>query len=263
MRSDPLKRLARDWNRLGRRNAFGAILTGGSGAIQAWNTDAFFATGGLDVGRFMTNLSDLAAGSKRGRALDFGCGVGRITRALAAHFDSVTGVDVSPSMIEQARALNADMPRCEFLVNSEPHLAMFPSARFDVVYCRLVLQHIPAPLQPGYIEELIRVLAPGGVLMFQLPERIKSPLARYLVAPVAAGTLKQHLPLAVIRTYRLLTYLYVIARPGPRMEMRGLPFGQVSALIAQSGARLLAAIPDESHGLASVRGFEYWVTRNS
>lgn len=39
----------------------------------------------------------------RKHALDFGCGVGRLTQALAAHFDEVTGVDISPSMIKLAK----------------------------------------------------------------------------------------------------------------------------------------------------------------
>ena len=42
----------------------------------------------------------------RALALDFGCGAGRLSRALAAHFEHVVGVDVSASMIETARALN-------------------------------------------------------------------------------------------------------------------------------------------------------------
>ena len=40
----------------------------------------------------------------RRSALDFGCGIGRLSQALAEHFDQVYGVDISPKMIELARA---------------------------------------------------------------------------------------------------------------------------------------------------------------
>ena len=53
-------------------------------------------------------LEDLGVTVSRGRALDFGCGAGRLTRALAARFESVVGVDVADAMLDKARALNAD-----------------------------------------------------------------------------------------------------------------------------------------------------------
>src|SRR6185436_21122089 len=100
------------------------------------------------------------------------CGVGRLPRALAAHFQTVVGMDVARSMIERAQKLNADCAGCTFTVNRSTRLRGVPDGAFDVVYCRLVLQHIRPVLVRRYIPELIRVVAPGGVLMFQLPEVI-------------------------------------------------------------------------------------------
>src|SRR3954469_25068880 len=89
------------WNRLGRRNAFGAILTV-DGKIADWNIDEFLATGRVDVDRFLADLTRLLPTAARTSVLDFGCGVGRVTRLLADHFETVVGTDVAPSMIEQA-----------------------------------------------------------------------------------------------------------------------------------------------------------------
>jgi SAM-dependent methyltransferase len=261
MRLPRLSRFGRDWNSLGRRNPYGAILTGESGALSIWDAEAFFATGRADVARFVGDLTRIAPHVKRGRALDFGCGVGRITRSLGTEFNVVVGVDVAPTMIERARVVNAGFPQCEFVLNREPHLAGLASGSFDVVYSRLVLQHISMSLVRGYLPELIRVLAPDGVLMFQLPESIEPPLKRFLDAPVVGGTLKHRVPRPLTRAYRRLKYLYLIATSGPRMKMSGLPFGEVARLIARSGGLLLAAVPDESHGIPTVRGFEYWVTK--
>src|SRR5262245_19348484 len=113
---DLLHRFGWEWERLGRRNALGAILTR-DGRVANWDEAEFLATGRADAARFLTDLSAIAPSAARTRALDFGCGVGRITRALAEYFDEVVGVDVASSMIERARALNADRPRCRFVLN--------------------------------------------------------------------------------------------------------------------------------------------------
>lgn len=257
------RRFGRDWDRLGRENPYGAILTGDSGALSAWDTDAFFATGRTDVAQFVADLARIAPHVRRGRVLDFGCGVGRITRSLAAHFDSVVGMDVAPTMIARARVLNAALPNCEFVLNRGCRLTGCQTRSFDVVYSRLVLQHVPPPLVRVYVPELIRVLSPGGILMFQLPEPTEPPLKRFLDAPVAGGTLQERLPLGLIRGYRRLKYAYLAMTSGPRMRTSGLPFEQVDRLIAGCGANLLAAVPDESHGIPTVRGFAYWVTKRS
>src|SRR3954462_2001563 len=136
-------RFARDWNSLGQQNPYGAILTGEAGTLAPWNDQQFFETGQRDADRFIETLSRLMPTVRRLRALDFGCGVGRVTRALATHFESVTGVDAAPAMITQARALNAEFSNCDFVANRAGDLKQFPSGSFDVVYSRLVLQHVP------------------------------------------------------------------------------------------------------------------------
>ena len=109
-------------------------------------------------------------------ALDFGCGVGRTTRALAPHFEKVTGLDISATMIERARDLNRDVANVEFTCNARPDLAIFPAATFDLVACDIVLQHLPGRREvQGYLAEFVRVLRPDGLLVFQLP--ISLPLA--------------------------------------------------------------------------------------
>ncbi|HEY6894322.1 MAG TPA: FkbM family methyltransferase, partial [Rhodanobacteraceae bacterium] len=99
-------------------------------------------------------------------ALDFGCGAGRLTRALAAHFERVIGVDVSASMLEAARRLNADVANIEFRENASARLEGIADASVDFVYSIMTLQHIPAALAEGYVDEFFRVLAPGGVASF-------------------------------------------------------------------------------------------------
>ena len=103
-------------------------------------------------------------------ALDFGCGVGRLTRALSRHFKQCVGLDISEVMIERARQLNRAFPGCDFKVNSTAALAAIADRSMDLVYTRYVLQHVPdrAAIR-SYIADFMRILKPGGLLCFQLP----------------------------------------------------------------------------------------------
>ena len=120
----------------------------------------------------MHYLAGLHLDGPRQRALDFGCGVRRLTRALAAHF--ATGVDLAPSMMAQAQALDLEH-RCEFVLNARADLSMFPDNTFDFIYSNIVLQHMRPEYSTAYIREFCRALAPGAVAVFQLPSKHKPP----------------------------------------------------------------------------------------
>ncbi len=260
-RAAVFRRFGSSWNDLGRENAFGAILTGEQGRLESWNEARFLATGHADAARFVQRLTAIMPHSPRHRALDFGCGVGRVTQGLAAHFETVIGVDVAASMIRRAGALNTN-PRCTFVVNRAPHLKRFPTGTFSVAYSRLVLQHVRPTFVRRYIPELVRVLAPGGVLMFQLPEVVgPDPVEEFERAPVLGGRLKRSLPRTLVVAYRRVKYHLIVGDPAPRMEMFGLARDEVVDLIARAGGRLVCDRSDSSHGVDEVRGYEYWVTR--
>lgn len=131
-----------------------------------WDEAEFFATGEREIAHVLGRLDELGIERPTGRALDFGCGVGRLTLALADRFDHVDGVDISPEMI----ALAEGHPGCEFHVNDEPDLALFADDTFDFVYSFIALQHMARELAEGYVREFVRVLKPGGVAVFQVPE---------------------------------------------------------------------------------------------
>lgn len=98
------------------------------------------------------------------RVLDVGCGVGRWSRLLAARGATVTGVDLSPTMIAQAK-LRAEAEgvsdRCRFRVQDLSKLDV--GAQFDVVLGVTVLQHILDPeLLRAAVRRMTEHLAPGG-----------------------------------------------------------------------------------------------------
>ena len=250
--------LGHEWNGLAKRDALGSVLTRPTTEPQ-WNTDDFFATGQADIAKLMTAAARVAPTLATRRALDFGCGVGRLTRALAAYFDEVRGIDIAPSMIARARQENGIPEGCHFEVNRRPHLRRFDNGVFDLVYSRLVLQHIPPRLVKRYIPELVRVLAPGGLLVFQLPTEIDDSRRAFLKAPVRGGPLKRALPREIVHAYRQVKYV-ALRTVTPHMDMFGMARSAVVEMVEASGARLLAIEPDDGHGTRTPR-FEYWATK--
>jgi SAM-dependent methyltransferase len=159
-----LSRVKSVWERLGRDDPMWAVLT----EREEWDEREFFATGERDVDDAMSHLASVGIRISRGSALDFGCGLGRISRALGKRFDRVVGVDVAESMLEAARRLNGDQPNCDFRLNTESDLSAFEPASFDLVLSRITLQHMPPDLARGYVSEFLRVVSSGGAVVFQL-----------------------------------------------------------------------------------------------
>lgn len=153
------------------------IITFAHKANGGWTPEEFFAHGQAEIDAAMLRLRDLSrveqAGingllDRRSRALDFGCGIGRLTQALARYYEHVDGVDISPEMIELATEY--DRKGCSYHVNTTNDLALFDDDTFDLVYTMIVLQHMPRRYQREYVHEFFRVLKPGGVAMFEMPD---------------------------------------------------------------------------------------------
>lgn len=162
-----LDRLRRVWERLGGDDPLWAVLSDSRKRGGRWDVDEFFATGIAEIDAQLAAAGALGFPRERGVALDFGCGAGRLTRRLAAHFRRAIGVDVSQSMVATARELNADSGNAEFRVNASSRLEGIADASIDFVFSHITLQHIPAELAAGYVGEFFRVLAPGGAAVFQ------------------------------------------------------------------------------------------------
>ena len=254
-----LTRLGHQWNTLAQRDALGSVLVQPRTA-PGWDVNHFFETGRADIARLMAGIARLAPALPTRRALDFGCGVGRLTQALAAHFDDVRGIDVAPSMIARAREENRAPACCHFEVNRRPHLRQLDDGTFDLVYSRLVLQHIPPRLVRRYLPELVRVLAPGGLLVFQLPTEIDDPERAFCEAPVRGGPLKRALPRWMVHAYRGFKYPLLRTEVAD-MDMFGMARETVVELVEGCGAQLLAIELDQSHGTRAP-GFEYWATKS-
>ena len=103
------------------------------------------------------------------RALEIGCGPGRLMRPMAQHFGEIHGVDVSDAMIAKARQRLSGIPHAHAHVGSGSTLAQFADLSFDYVYSYAVFQHIPSrDVVFNYLNEAVRVLKPNGLVRAQV-----------------------------------------------------------------------------------------------
>jgi 2-polyprenyl-3-methyl-5-hydroxy-6-metoxy-1,4-benzoquinol methylase len=129
------------WESLAQRDALAAILTDPSKSGGKWDLTEFMATGDAEIETVLQHLEAIGLQPDPGGAvLDFGCGVGRLTQALARRFQSCVGIDISQEMITQANALN-HYGHCRYVVSATPQLP-FADEGFSFLYSNLVLQHV-------------------------------------------------------------------------------------------------------------------------
>ena len=160
----------RDWETLGELDPLYAILSGPEHRLGGWDQEAFFAAGRRDADRLLASAERLGRPVRRGTVLELGCGVGRLIRPLADHFERCIGIDVSASMLARARLLNAHLDNCVWLLTTGDDLQMIPDESVDLAFSTLVLQHVPT--RAGilrYVGEMARILTPDGLLVFQVP----------------------------------------------------------------------------------------------
>jgi len=223
----------RGWEDLAVLDPMWAVLSDPQRQFGRWNADEFFSTGAEEVARLRERLLALGYPDTFGSALDFGCGLGRLTRALTACCREVIGVDISEEMISKARALT---PACQFVHNQNYDLRIFPSNRFDLIYTRFVLQHQRSTkLILEYVSELIRVVKPGGVAAFQIPCNI--PYAQRIQPRRRAYDLLRAVGLPAGLLYRM--------RLNP-ICMTSASVKSVMAAVEASGGRVLAVNEDDA-----------------
>ena len=220
-----LKELQRNWEGLAQVDPLWAICTDPAKRHNQWTREEFFATGCKEIEAVLGYAAGIGICiDKTAPAFDFGCGVGRLTRALGKYFPECVGVDISPAMITLARELNRNLPNCRFQLNEDIQLTGLPDNYFGFIYTSLVLQHIAEPCSHEYIAELVRVLRPGGVLIFQVPEKLR---AKTLVRVRARLALRSRLQ-------------SILGRPKPyAMEMHCIRESVIRKLITHNGARVV------------------------
>jgi SAM-dependent methyltransferase len=212
--------LGRQWEQFARTDPYWAIWS----VDEAADIESFYASGRVQVADLL-RIVDNVRPVRRGAALDFGCGAGRLTRALASSFASVVGVDISTTMLDLARE-NTVERNVRYVLNDLPHLGVLDPARFDFVHTSITLQHMAPRFALTYLREFVRLLTPEGVAAFQVPPLRGRARLRRLMSPVidARNQLR--------------------VRHAPVMEMHALSRREIESTLRAAGADLLSGSSD-------------------
>lgn len=159
------KIMREDWDERARSNAFRYIASW----RNDWNRESFFASGEQDYLQLVAPFLKLCRSEPTGKtALELGCGTGRMTCSFAKRFEKVFAVDVSEEMLCRARSYLGEATNIAWILGNGSDLACVETGTADFVFSYIVLQHLPnAPLAFRYVQEMIRVLKPGGLFLFQ------------------------------------------------------------------------------------------------
>ncbi len=228
---DYLQDLQSNWDEFGQIDPFWAIAADPSKKGNKWELSEFFNSGQAQIDSVMEYLEGCHVSVNKGRALDFGCGVGRFTQALARHFEFVEGVDIAPSMIELANKFNRYGGRCKYSVNCAADLSMFDDEVFDFIFSSLVLLHIKPEYSRNYINEFLRLLAPKGVLVFDVVTEASTFRGKLFI------TIYPLINPAVQFRHRF----YRAVRKSPRMQVHVIKTGKVEAILQDNSAKLVDA----------------------
>jgi SAM-dependent methyltransferase len=222
-----LARIGTYWEKIGGEAPHWSVLTQDRFRPDAIaeSLDAFYATGSND--RMLVEGLLKRHGIARESlplCLEYGCGVGRATLALAKTFATVLGCDISQPHLDLA----AEQAAARGVANLAWHRSTvgqpMPSGGWDCWYSRIVLQHNPPPVIAHLLRHAFAGLRPGGVAIFQVPTH-------------RVG-------------YRFSVADYLASTREPEMEMHILPQRQVFALAREAGLEVLE-VREDTHLVAS------------
>jgi SAM-dependent methyltransferase len=166
MSDSVLKQMRADWNERAKEDPYYYVAFGRRGQ----DDEEFFATAADVVRALEVELKRLPPGDRRARrALEIGCGPGRLMRPMSWNFGEIHGVDVSDEMIRLAVQKLKSVPNAFPVHTDGANLKHYANEFFDYVYSYAVFQHIPSrEIVFSYLIEAQRVLKPGGILRCQI-----------------------------------------------------------------------------------------------
>jgi SAM-dependent methyltransferase len=150
-----------DWRELGAKDPYWGVISHPryrQENLTPQALDEFYGTGTAHIDAVAARVGQLTGRMPSGRALDFGCGVGRLAEAMTRYAQQVTGYDISPGMLELARARGGRVS----------YVGELPAGPFDWINSFIVFQHIPPERGLAILEELLARLAPDGVVSLQV-----------------------------------------------------------------------------------------------
>lgn len=160
----------KDWEAWGKENPYYGVISQDKFLGKVLTKTArqeFYRSGEGDIDYIFSHIHKIRPSKAKFRlAVDYGCGVGRLTLPLSKYARRVIGYDISPSMIESARTANAANKTVDFKV-IEKSFSNLPDS-FDFLNSYIVFQHIPPQIGMKILKQLFGRLEAGGYFSLQL-----------------------------------------------------------------------------------------------
>jgi len=159
------ERMRDDWNSRAREDAGYYVAFGRRDQDDA----GFLATAKDVIIGLEWELKRVPAAKRAAwKALEIGCGPGRLMLPMSRYFTEIHGVDVSDEMVARAKEKLKDIPNAHPHATDGASLKLFADGSIDFVYSYAVFQHIPSrEVVYEYMKEIRRVLKPGGLARLQ------------------------------------------------------------------------------------------------
>jgi ubiquinone/menaquinone biosynthesis C-methylase UbiE len=143
------------WEKVAEENPYAAICTGWEEAkFDSESDNPIIGSEFLDKEKVL---------------LDVACGIGRMAKFIAPRVKEYVGIDFSKGMIEKAKERYKDYSNVTFHHNDGKSLVELRDSRFDLAVCYLAFQHMTKAITKSYIDEVHRVLKPGGIFVTDIP----------------------------------------------------------------------------------------------
>ncbi len=242
-----LRKLKKNWEAFGKEDPYWAILTHPKAKNNKWDLEDFFKSGEHSIAMLKKRMQQHGFEFGKGRAMDFGCGVGRCTLALADYFDQVDGVDISSEMLTLAKTHIGHRTNVDYFEIKDASLSQFDSESYDFIHTVLTLQHVNPRYSKEYIKRFIDLLKPAGLCYLQIPS--KPPLG-------LTGLLLRIIPGPMLNVARKIKY-----GSEPVMEMHWISKSEIEKIIRDAGASLAHYYARRTEG-----GFEsswYFIKKNA
>ena len=159
-----------DWEKYGAHDPYYGVVTNDiykKENLTKENKDKFFKSGEDYIEHVFSNIKQLFGDDfSPVRTLDFGCGVGRLSIPLARRSKYVVGLDISPSMLKEAKT-NCDVydiHNIKFMKSNNAFQRW--NEKFDLIHSFIVFQHIPIKYGEKIFKTLLGYLNDEGVGVF-------------------------------------------------------------------------------------------------
>lgn len=151
-----------DWKIIGATEPYYGVLTADRfkrDQLNEVSRNEFFETGRGAIRTYRQKMEELFGPFHPRSALDFGCGVGRLTVPLVEQTGRAIGVDISPGMLAEAR---------QYVVPGLSFQDTIPGEEFDWIVSIIVLQHIPPERGYAILKKLLSLVSPSGGVTIQI-----------------------------------------------------------------------------------------------